>query len=95
MLALCPGPSGCILARGPPTQSRAYTAVVFALLGASYWVFDEANSQKNEFRLRRAGVVVRRAAWPQLPRRVLENPRYVATKNGGALLVDGWCVFTS
>ena len=55
-----------------------------------YVVFDQANSQKNEFRLRRAGVVIDRVAFPQLPWAILKDPQFLKTANGGTLLVDGW-----
>ena len=48
------------------------------------------HSQKNEFRLRRAGVVIDRVAFPQLPWAILKDPQFLKTSNGGTLLVDGW-----
>ncbi len=76
---------------GVPLQhSPLYTLLCFSLLIAAYVVFDQANSQKNEFRLRRAGVVIDRVAFPQLPWAVLKDPKFLKTSNGGTLLVDGW-----
>jgi delta24(24(1))-sterol reductase len=59
---------------------------------AAYWVFDEANAQKNRFRakLMDDGYVERRFSFPQLPNATLKNPRYLDTKVGTKLLVDGW-----
>ena len=76
---------------GKPLQhSPLYTLLCFSLLIAAYVVFDQANSQKNEFRLRRAGVVIDRVAFPQLPWAILKDPQFLKTSNGGTLLVDGW-----
>ena len=44
----------------------------------------------HEFRLRRAGVVIDRVAFPQLPWAILKDPQFLKTANGGTLLVDGW-----
>ena len=78
-----------LLAHAVEGQAPAYTAAVYALLLAAYYVFDTANAQKNEFRLRRAGVVVDRRAW-HLPWAVLDDPQFLKTAGGGELLVDGW-----
>ncbi|KAH8051936.1 sterol delta-7 reductase [Aureococcus anophagefferens] len=77
-----------LLAHAVEGQAPAYTAAVYALLLAAYYVFDTANAQKNEFRLRRAGVVVDRRAW-HLPWAVLDDPRFLKTA-GAASSVDGW-----
>ena len=74
----------------PLEHSPFYTLMCFALLIGAYVVFDQANSQKNEFRLRRAGVVIDRVAFPQLPWAILKDPQFLKTSNGGTLLVDGW-----
>ena len=39
---------------------------------------------------RRAGVVIERKAFPQLPWAILKDPQFLKTSNGGTLLVDGW-----
>ena len=38
----------------------------------------------------RAGVVIDRVAFPQLPWAILKDPQFLKTANGGTLLVDGW-----
>jgi len=69
---------------------------VFAgLLGALlvvYYVWDTANSQRVYVRMRQLNMYHARPWWlfPQLPGRVLENPRMLVTAQGNHLLVDGW-----
>ena len=81
-----------LLRHGPLAHSPYYTASCFVLLLGAYYVFDTANSQKNEFRLRRAGIAVdsfgRKLG--RLPGAVIADPAVLRTKDGGALLVDGW-----
>lgn len=62
---------------------------------AAYWVFDEANAQKNRFRARKlSGAYVDRPwAFPQLPNATLQNPKYLTTAFGSALLMDGWWAY--
>jgi len=69
----------------------AFIALEIAVL-AAYWVFDEANAQKNRFRAQQlSGAFVERPwALPQLPNATLHSPRYLTTKKGSTLLVDGW-----
>jgi Ergosterol biosynthesis ERG4/ERG24 family len=47
---------------------------VAALLVASYYVWDTANSQKNRFRMQRNGTDVQRSAFPQLPWGTIHSP---------------------
>ena len=67
-----------------------YTVFCFALLFGAYYVWDTANSQRNRFRMQLNGSYVKRKAFPQLPWGTLETPRYLNTKAGSRLLVDGW-----
>mmetsp|Transcript_10429 Transcript_10429/g.14744 ORF Transcript_10429/g.14744 Transcript_10429/m.14744 type:complete len:519 (+) Transcript_10429:475-2031(+) len=62
---------------------------------AAYYVFDEANAQKNRFRAKqlRGAFVERRWAFPQLPNATLHDPKYLKTSNGSTLLIDGWWKF--
>lgn len=66
------------------------TLVVASIL--SYWVFDEANAQKNRFRAQKlSGAYVERPwAIPQMPNATLKDPKFLMTKRGSALLMDGW-----
>ena len=79
-----------IASRPPFEPSISYTAFCFALLIGAYYVWDTANSQRNRFRMQLNGSFVKRKAFPQLPWGTLENPRYLDTKAGSKLLVDGW-----
>jgi len=82
-----------ILYEGPEKFSNQpfYCQVaMFVILLAAYYVWDTANSQKNRFRMMRNGTYVKRYTFPQLPWGTLHNPRYLTTKHGNELLVDGW-----
>jgi Delta24(24(1))-sterol reductase len=60
----------------------------FILLFLAYYIFDTANSQKANIKIR-----VRRNTFPQLPWGDLEDPiRFIETPKGN-LLVDGWYAF--
>ena len=67
-----------------------YTVFCFTLLFGAYYVWDTANSQRNRFRTQLNGSYVKRKTFPQLPWGTLEPPRYLNTKVGSRLLVDGW-----
>ena len=79
-----------IASRPPFEHSALYTAFCFVLLVGAYYVWDTAQSQRNRFRMQLNGSYVKRKAFPQLPWGTLENPRYLETKAGSKLLVDGW-----
>jgi delta24(24(1))-sterol reductase len=71
--------------------STTQFVIMATLVVAAYWVFDEANAQKNRFRADcMDGYVPRPWALPQLPNATLQNPKYMETKYGSKLLVDGW-----
>lgn len=72
--------------------SNLHITVLFACLFSCYYVWDTVNSQKNRFRMKRAGVeesVIRRRTFPQLPWGYIENPRTIKSEKG-ELFVDGW-----
>ncbi len=60
-----------------------------------YWIWDTANSQKNNFRQQERGTFRKRNTFPQLPWQTVENPRIIKTSTGDSLLVDGWCMLSS
>jgi delta24(24(1))-sterol reductase len=66
--------------------------VIIVASSLAYWVFDEANAQKNRFRAQKlSGAFVQRPwAIPQMPNATLVNPVFLQTKRGSALLMDGW-----
>lgn len=67
-----------------------FVLLCIVLLG-SYYVWDTANSQKNRFRMQQRGTYIERKwAFPQLPWGTLKDPKYLTTKAGSCLLVDGW-----
>lgn len=67
-----------------------YVVFCFVLLFGAYYVWDTANSQRVYFRMQLNGSYVKRKTFPQLPWGTLKNPRYLNTKAGSKLLVDGW-----
>lgn len=78
------------LANEPIQHSGAYTAFLFVLLLAAYYVWDTANSQKNRFRMQQRGTYVERNTFPQLPWGTIKNPTFIKTKHGNKLLTGGW-----
>lgn len=54
----------------------------------AYWMFDTANSQKDYFREDPKEWIEK--GFPQLYWGKLENPKYMQTKRGTKLLIDGW-----
>lgn len=74
----------------PVALPGAVVALLFAALLAAYYVWDTANSQKNALRMQEAGTFRPRAAFPQLPWGVLDDPEVMPTAAGSGLLVDGW-----
>ena len=75
----------------PLAHSPLYTAACYALLLGAYYVWDTANSQKNHFRMQRAGSYIKRRTFPQLPWQTLAEPvRCLTTARGQLLITDGW-----
>ena len=71
-------------------HSILYTGFCFALLFGAYYVWDTTQSQRNRFRMQLNGSYVKRKAFPQLPWGTLKKPRYLDTRAGSKLLIDGW-----
>jgi len=55
-----------------------------------YYIWDTAASQKNMFRAAQRGTAPQRKTFPQLPWKVVENPRTIPVENGDDLFADGW-----
>eukprot|EP01080_Neovahlkampfia_damariscottae_P010785 gene10785-3402_t len=62
----------------------------FIILFFCYYIWDTAQSQRNRFRMMINNSYKYRYTFPQLPWGTLENPKYMDTKSGSKLLVDGW-----
>ena len=72
--------------------NRAALAGLFVLYLFVYWIWDTANSQKNRFRAQLIGHDVERKNFPQLPWRVIKNPKTIMSENGELVFADGWCM---
>jgi len=53
-------------------------------------MWDTSNAQKNKFRLQRRGVFFERRVFPRWPWDIIKDPKYLETKHGNLLLLDGW-----
>lgn len=55
-----------------------------------YWMWDSANGQKNAFRHKEKGQLIKRNTFPQVPWQSIENPKTIETDTGDHIMVDGW-----
>ncbi|MGZ3707810.1 MAG: delta(24(24(1)))-sterol reductase, partial [Bdellovibrionota bacterium] len=78
-----------LLKNGPIVHSTPYMVLIFSMLFFAYYIWDTSQSQKNRFRMKLQGTYVKRHTFPQLPWGTLENPKYLKTKSGSTLLIDG------
>lgn len=79
-----------MLRAGPIVHETWAIATLFVVLLIAYYIWDTAMSQKCSFRAKLNGIYRPRFTFPQLPWRTLENPKFLVTKAGSPLLVDGW-----
>jgi len=73
--------------------STLHICIMFMLLFIAYYIWDTSQNQRNRFRMKLRGTFIKRYAFPQLPWGTLENPKYLSTKCGSKLLVDGWWAY--
>ncbi|MCJ1392742.1 C-24(28) sterol reductase [Xylographa bjoerkii] len=73
--------------------NRPALAVFFISYLFVYWVWDTANSQKNQFRHEERGNLKFRRTFPQLPWRHIKNPKTIKTSTDDSLFVDGWYAY--
>ncbi|RMJ28578.1 hypothetical protein PHISP_00538 [Aspergillus sp. HF37] len=76
-----------------PSEYRwnRYTLAVFAMAYLfMYWMWDSANGQKNAFRHKEKGQLIKRNTFPQVPWQAIENPKTIETDSGDRIMVDGW-----
>jgi len=74
--------------RAQPDHHIAYYIFFASMHIIGYYIFDTANSQKDYFREKPDEAVP--SGFPRLPWGRLKNPKYIQTKRGTKLLVDGW-----
>ncbi|KAI1199729.1 Delta(24(24(1)))-sterol reductase [Nemania serpens] len=67
----------------------ALGALFVAYIG-TYVVWDQCNGQKNAFRAKERGNLLKRKTFPTLPWTYLDDPKTIDTATGDKLLVDGW-----
>lgn len=70
--------------------SPIYMSILFITLFIAYYIWDTSQSQRNRFRMIRNGSYKPRNTFPQLPWGTIENPKFLKTKVGSELLIDGW-----
>lgn len=62
---------------------------MFVSLLITYYIWDCSLAQKINFRMRERGIYIGRKGFPQMPWSDLKDPKYLKTKNGDSLLIDG------
>ncbi|KAF7506664.1 hypothetical protein GJ744_011493 [Endocarpon pusillum] len=73
--------------------NRLALAGLFVLYLFVYWIWDTANSQKNRFKAQLTGHDIERRNFPQLPWRMIKNPKTIPSANGDVIFVDGWYAY--
>ncbi|CAH6721118.1 delta(24(24(1)))-sterol reductase [[Candida] jaroonii] len=73
--------------------SAGYMFLLYTIVFVGYYFFDTGNRQKYEFRRTIANVPPARKTFPYLPYSKVENPKYLKTKQGSYLMIDGWYVW--
>jgi delta24(24(1))-sterol reductase len=68
-------------------------ALMLVTLVGGYCIFDCCMAQKSNFKLQQQGEYKPRNAFPVIPGSYIEDPKYIQTKHGNKLLVDGWWVY--
>lgn len=63
--------------------------LLYVMLVSGYYFLDAGNRQKNGFRRIVAGLPPARKVFPYMPGSDIENPKYLTTKQGSLLLIDG------
>jgi len=72
------------------SHSKPVLFLFFSTYLFVYWIWDTCNSQKNMFRAIERGYEVHRKTFPQLPWKVVKNPKKIETQTGDPILCDGW-----
>lgn len=72
------------LVKNSVSHSIPYATVIYIMLVLGYYIFDSANGQKANMKIK-----IRRNTFPQVPWAFLQDPKFLKTPKGN-LLIDGW-----
>ncbi|KAJ2048235.1 C-24(28) sterol reductase [Coemansia sp. S16] len=82
-----------LLKNGPMNFSLGWNVMCYVLLVTGYYFWDTGNSQRNRFRMFWNNTLIKRNAFPQLPKGFIPNAKYLQTTHGNKLLIDGWYAY--
>ena len=64
--------------------------LLYVTLLTAYYIFDTSMSQKSRFKMEQDGNTRVRKTFPSFSGGVVKNPKFIQTKQGNKLLIDGW-----
>ncbi|KAI7830991.1 ERG4/ERG24 ergosterol biosynthesis protein [Kickxella alabastrina] len=82
-----------LLKNGPMNFSTPWLVLCYTMVIVGYYFWDTGNSQRNRFRMHWNNTLIKRNAFPQLPKSFIHNAKYLQTRHGNKLLIDGWYAY--
>ncbi|KAJ2722265.1 C-24(28) sterol reductase [Coemansia sp. Benny D115] len=82
-----------LLKNGPMNFSIFWCVLCYTMLLVGYFFWDTGNSQRNRFRMHWNNTLIKRNAFPQLPKSFIHNAKFLQTRHGNKLLIDGWYAY--
>ncbi|KAJ2745738.1 C-24(28) sterol reductase [Coemansia sp. BCRC 34301] len=82
-----------LLKNGPMNFSIGWNVMCYMLLLTGYYFWDTGNAQRNRFRMFWNNTLIKRNAFPQLPKSFIPDAKYLQTTHGNKLLIDGWYAY--